>query len=283
MRSLWNCLKAGSSAQKYETPCDGLRTFVGVGYPKVGNTWLRITLGKYLQKVYRLSDMPLMDIAEFPLLASAGCKAVGEFTHFPLDWTSQRADDLSAKNVVLPFRNQRVVLLVRNPLDVLVSQYMQERFRNEVAPFSGSLVDFIEHPVFGIDKLVKFYRLWAAAHDVVAAMYIWRYEDARSEPVVYFKKLLQFLGEPIQVDALGESVEFASFENLSAMERTGKTDIVYKSSGLYVFGSVADGNPNAMHVRKGQVGGYRDELPSEDAARFEARVRSGMPSLFGYS
>lgn len=281
MRSFLDRLKGKTAAAKYETANDKLRTFAAVGYPKVGNTWLRITLGRYLQRVYGLSEMPLMDSAEFPLLASAGCKAIGEFTHFPLEWTSQRESDLTSENVVLPFRRQRVVLLVRHPLDVLVSQYMQERFRNKVTPFSGSLLDFIEHPVFGIGKLIRFYRLWADARKDVPDLHVWRYEVARLRPADSLAEVLRFLGEEVKADALGEAVDFASFENLSTMERSGKRDIVYKSSGLFVFGSEADGNPNAMHVRKGVVGGYRDELTPEDAARFEARVRSEMPPLFG--
>lgn len=282
MKHFFSRFMGAGDAPKYETANDNLRTFAAVGYPKAGNTWLRITLGRYLQTVYGLIEMPLMDSAEFPNLASAGCKTIGEFTHFPLEWTSQCESDLTYASVVSPFRGQRVVLLLRHPLDVLVSQYMQERFRNKTTPFAGSLQEFIEHPVFGIGKLIKFYRLWADAFNDVPDLHIWRYEDARRKPVDSFVELLTFLGEVVRAHAIDEAVDYASFENLSAIERSGKRDIVYKSSGLYVFGSEVGGDSNAMHVRKGKVGGYKEELSPEMAAQLEARVRSEMPEFFGY-
>lgn len=134
MKHFFSRLIGASGEPKYETKNDDRKTFSAVGYPKVGNTWLRITLGRYLQTVYGLTEMPLMDSAEFPDLASAGCKTIGEFTHSPLEWTSQCESDLTYESVVLPFHGQRVVLLVRHPLDVLVSQYMQERFRKNTTP-----------------------------------------------------------------------------------------------------------------------------------------------------
>ncbi len=261
----------------------GSKNFVAVGYPKVGNTWLRFTLGRYLYTRYQLPEMPLMDPAEFPLLSTAGCRAVGDFTHHPLEWTRQTADELTFDSVVGSFQEDRVVLLVRNPLDTLVSLYMQERYRNAQAPFAGSLVEFIEHPVFGLEKLLRFYQIWLEGKEKVAGFAFWRYEDARLDPAGSFQRFLEFLGEDIDQSALNEAVEFASFENLKALETSGRKDIVYKSSGLYVFGSTSNGNPNALHVRKGKVAGYRDELPPDLVAELEQRVKAEMPALFGYS
>jgi hypothetical protein len=159
---------------------------------------------------------------------------------------------------------------------------MQERHRNKASPFLGSLTDFIEDPIFGISKLIRFHCLWANARKDVPDLHIWRYEDARLNPSDVLAQLLRFLGEDVKHDALDEAVTYASFDNLSTTERSGKRDIVYKSSGLYVFGSEHSENPNAMHVRKGQVGGYKDELAPEITERLEARVRAEMPAMFGY-
>jgi len=260
-----------------------VRKFVAVGYPKVGNTWLRITLGRYLYKRYNLSEMPLMDLAEFQLLLNAGCHTIGDFTHHPLEWTKQTANDLTHNNVVAPFQKDRVILLTRNPLDTLVSLYMQERYRNEQSPFTSSLEEFIEHPVFGLEKLLKFYHIWLEGKDNVADFHLWRYEDARQNPLGTFKRLLEFLGEELDSTALHDAVEFASFENLKALEASNRRDIVFKSSGLYVFGSTPAENPNAFHIRKGEVAGYKNELAPDVVAKLEQRVKAEMPAFFGYS
>jgi len=283
MKILFKNFRKKAGGIRYETANDALRTFAAVGYPKVGNTWLRMTLGKYLQEIYNLQDLPLMDSAEFPVLAAAGCKSIGEFTHYPLEWTTQKDSDLTLENVVRPFCNQRIVLLVRHPLDVLVSQYMQERYMVKGTSFSGSLTDFIEDPVFGLNKFLNFYRFWTQAEGIVSSIHFWRYEDARSGPAQSLEKLLRCLGEDIDATAIARAVDFASFDNLKAMEQSGQQDIVYKSSGLFVFGSAPKDDPNSMHVRKGVVGGYKDELAPEDAARFEAQIRSEMPLIYGYT
>jgi hypothetical protein len=160
---------------------------------------------------------------------------------------------------------------------------MQERYRNKSTPFSGTLLDFIEHPVYGLEKFFKYYKLWANSDELIPNLHLWRYEDAKENPVETLEKLLGFLGEQINIDAVTEAVNFASFDNLKAMEQSGNRDIVYKSSGLFVFGSEPNADPNALHVRKGVVGGYKDELAPEDAARFEAQIRSEMPLIYGYT
>lgn len=256
------------------------RRFAAVGYPKVGNTWLRVMLGRYLQTTHGLADLPLLDDAA--ALARAGIAAAGEFTHAPLTWETQTPADLTAERVVAPFRHLKVLLLVRHPLDVLVSLHKQETTRNPTNPYRGTLVELIEDPVFGLDKLLLFYRLWANHRDDVSDFLLWRYEDARTAPAKALGETLAFLGEPVDEARIADAADYASFDNMRSMELSGRQP-VYRSSGLAIFATGDASNPDALHVRKGKVGGWRDELPPSAAARFEARVRSEMPDLYGYS
>lgn len=257
-------------------------SFVAVGYPKVGNTWLRVTLGAYLQKHYRLAEMPLMDLGEFRALHDAGCRAIGNFTHAPLEWASQTADDLSYDSVVKPFEASRVLFLARNPLDTLVSSYMQERYRNKSTPFTGTLEEFLEHPVFGLEKLLKFYQIWFEGKEHVAGFYLWRYESAKASPESSFLQVLEFLGEDIDTESLQAAVQYASFDNLKNLEASKSDALVYKSSGLSIFGSEPTENNDARHVRKGEVGGYKREISQELADRLEKRIQLELPEYFGY-
>jgi hypothetical protein len=255
-------------------------TFVAVGYPKVGNTWLRITLGNYLAERYALASVPLMDAAEFDTLAAAGARAIGEFTHRPLEWTGQTANDLSYETVVGPFLASPVVLLARYPLDTIVSLFMQERFRNPQSPFEGSIADFIDHPVFGIEKLIRFHRLWdEARHD--AKVLLWRYEDALADALREVARVLAFLGEPVDHAMAARAVEKASFENLRALEVSGRQPR-YQSSNLPIFATGDPANQNALHNRRGVAGGYRDEIPAALIPGLEDRIAREMPAWFGY-
>jgi hypothetical protein len=257
-------------------------SFRAVGYPKVGNTWLRLSMGYYLQHRYGLSDLPLMDAAERPMLLKIGTRLVGEFTHAPLEWQTQTAADLSAENVVRPFEERRVLFLTRYPLDTLVSLYMQERFRAKESGFTGTIDEFVVDPVFGLEKLIRFHQLWAESATVPAGFHVWRYEDALAQPRETFESALRFLGEPVAPDSVTHAVERSSFANVRALETSGRQP-VYKSSNLAIFATGDPANPNALHTRRGQAGGYRSELTPERCADLEARVAAAMPARFGYT
>jgi len=259
------------------------RDFVAVGFPKTGNTWTRIMLGRYVQQVHGLEDVPLFDSNEMTELSRSGYRgATGVFTHHPLTWEMQVARDLSFDNVISSFLDKRVIFLTRHPLDTLVSHFMHAKFKVPSAPYPGTLAEFIIDPVYGLDKLFRFYEVWASHHADVSEFFLWRYEDVRRDQEGQLKRLLAFLGEEVNEVAMRDAIQFSSFENLKAMESSGKK-FVYKSSGFDAFGEGPRDDPNAFHIRKGQVGGYRDELPAELVAKLEQRVKSEMPTFFGYS
>jgi hypothetical protein len=223
-----------------------------------------------------------MDVAEFATLSEKGCKAIGNFTHAPLEWTTQMANDLTYHNVVAPFRPLKVVFLTRYPLDTLVSFYMHERYQRARSAYTGSLIEFIDDPVFGLEKLLTFHRLWAKGKDTVAQFFLWRYEDALTNSLQQLGRLLEFLGEPVQSNLVARAVAFASFDNMRALELS-RTQPVYKSSGFRIFATGDNSNPDALHVRKGKAGGYRDEIAPAMVKDLEHRISIGMPEYFGYN
>jgi Sulfotransferase domain len=256
-------------------------TFVAVGYPKVGNTWVRVTLGRYVQRFAGLHDIPLFEPGDSALLSRAlGPAAAGYFTHAPLEWSTQTATDLNHENVVRPFQGKKVILLVRHPLDALVSLYKQTVYRVKPKPFSGDLVQFIEDPVYGLNKIIVFYELWRDSVDRESVL-LWRYEDARLDMASSLRQILTFLQLPIVEELISDATTYGSFDNMKAMEKS-EVPLRYRSSGFQIFASGDLSNPDAFHVRKGEVGAFRGELRREDADRFEAIVRNHLSSRYGY-
>jgi hypothetical protein len=257
-------------------------SFVAVGYPKVGNTWLRVTLGRYMQKLAGLPDLPLFEPGDSLRLSKAvGPAGAGYFTHAPLEWTTQTASELRYENVVHPFREQKVIILVRHPLDALVSFHKQNVHRVKPKPFSGDVVQFIESPIYGLNKLITFYELWRDSLEHGNVM-LWRYEDARANMESSFREVLTFLQLPLVDELISDAAAYGSFDNMKAMEKS-QAPLRYRSSGFQIFASGDLSNPDGFHVRKGEVGGFRGELRPEDADMFEAIVRNRMPSRYGYS
>lgn len=262
--------------------CDRTTELYFVGYPKTGNTWAVYMLGRYVQLVCGLSQLPVFDTTDSLGRCESFC--VGpriQFTHRPLLWERQRAFDLDYGNVIKPFEEKRVVLLIRHPLDTLVSLWMYQHHRS-AGNYAGNLKTFLDDPVWGIEKFFRFYTLWHEYRDRVRAVHLLRYEDMRTDPQVNFAKLLTFLGIPQQEQQLCQAVTDASFENMKKIEQSGSGPR-FRSSGVSIFGSSDKNNPDSFHVRRGRVGGFRDYLSEQDVDQLLASIKRHLPEFFGYS
>ena len=258
-------------------------SFVAVGYPKVGNTWLRVTLGRYVQGLADLRDLPLFELGDGARLSSAvGPAGAGYFTHAPLEWTTQTAADLARDNVVGPFQSQKVILLARYPLDAVVSHYMHQHYKvKDDTRFVGSLDDFIEDRIFGLNKLLRFYEVWREGRYGVRGCLLWRYEDARRDPLSSLQQIVRFLDLPMDQRVAKDAVDFSSFENMKSIESSG-TPFAYKSSGFDVFGGGDRSEPNAFHVRNGKVGEYKTKFTADRLVAYERVVSERLSDFYGY-
>lgn len=253
-----------------------------VGFPKTGNTWLRYMLGRYVQLTCGLAEMPLFDATDFWGRCERFCVGPAmQFTHRPLLWRDQRAEDLDHAAVIRPFRHKRVVLLVRHPLDTLVSLWMQRQHRGD-GNYSGSLVEMLDDPVWGIEKFLRFYTLWFQHRDEVGGVRLVRYEDMRADPHSMFAGILDYLAIPRRDDALLQAVADADFDSMRKVEQSASIP-KYRSSGFSIFGSEGATNAEALHVRRGKVGGYADYIGPGDAERLLTLIGERLPTYFGYS
>jgi len=253
-----------------------------IGYPKTGNTWLRYMLGRYVQLLCGLAEIPLFDAADAWGRCELYCVGPAmQFTHRPLLWEKQRADDLTIDNVIRPFDRHRVVLLVRHPLDAIVSLWMQRRHRGK-AGYDGTLADMLEDPVLGIEKFFRFYTLWDGNRSRPRGLMVIRYEDLRADPRGAFMNLLDYLGIPIKEEAFERAVADSDFDNMKQMELSGSAPR-YRSSGLNIFATGDTSNIDALHVRRGKVGGYHDYLGADEITRLAERIAERLPQSLGYN
>jgi hypothetical protein len=109
-----------------------------------------------------------------------------------------------------------------------------------------------------------------------------RYEDLHQDTRGQFKRLLSFLEVEIQNDLIDEAISYGSFENMSRMQKEG-TAPTSKDSGKKVIWIKDPENPEARHVRKGKIGGYRDYLTQQECDRFEGIISQELDPWFGYT
>jgi len=242
-----------------------------ISYPKCGRTWLRIMLSRALelhtgaQEVDPLAT-DLMREAEAPGLPRIRVSHDGS-PH----WKTPRGLGRSKRR----YRSKKILFLVRDPRDVVVSMYF-ERSRRERA-YSKPLPDFLHEARGSLDTIIEYYNIWYRARQVPRAFGVVRYEDMQSDPGKQLRQVLEFLGVHGVADVhVREAVQFGDFENMRSLE----------SGGALRSGRLRPRDPSdveSFKTRRGVVGGYRDYLDADEIAWMEERIASRLDPFFGYS
>lgn len=203
-----------------------------------------------------------------------------QFTHRPLEWESQSADDLDYHNVIQPFANKAVALIVRNPLDTLVSSWLSMH-RDIPKDKRRKFTEFLEDPICGFGKYVRFYSLWHRGRVDVKRFRLVRYEDLQRDSFSGFLDLLRFLEIPVDAENLRSAIKCGSFDNMRRIQLSGNVP-AYRSSGLKMLWIGDPTDNDTHHVRAGKVNGFLDYLSEKDALRYEQRVEPQVLEWLGY-
>jgi len=224
-----------------------------ISFPKSGRTWLRILIGKSLTQKFNLPDEIMLDTYKVTSAAGILCT---QMTH---DNTSEREEykyyDLP--KVKSKYRDKKVIFLVRNLKDVLVSHYFHVTRRE--GDYTDTISDFIRSDRYGIKKILTFYNIWHENKNVPKEFMLLRYEDMHKNPGEVLARIMEFLGcSGIDDKIMRQAVEFASFNNMKKMEREG----FFKHDTMVP----ADINDDESYkVRRGIVRGYESYLSEEDS------------------
>lgn len=253
---------------------DEVDVFV-ISFPKCGRTWLRVLLGDALQRQFRSPDLNYWkrdfggDAPGLPRLS---------FHHDggPLTKT---ATELSTDKT--PYAGKKVILLVRDPRDALVSIYFQASQRKyDEEPerrFGGTLHEYLHQPVGSVDTFLRYYTVWAEQRHVPRDFLLMRYEDIYVDPAKELRRALDFIGvSGVSDRVIADAVAFASFDNMHRMEAENK--IVSGKLRAKDFS-----NPESFKTRRGLVGGYVDYLSAGDTVYLNERIRAEFPAYYGYA
>jgi alcohol sulfotransferase len=190
-------------------------------------------------------------------------------------------------SVAEDFRDQPVLLLVRDPRDIAVSQYFQWKHRMSsykkwlnrypAEDSELSVWQFVAEHEAGLDRAIRFLNVWADAASRLEAIEIIRYEDMRTDPEASLHRVLRFLGADPDEAGVSDAVEYARFDNMRRLEEEMK---VSASGRRLVPGK--RGKSDSYKVRRAKVGGWRDYFDEEQIAALDARVRSELRPGFGY-
>ena len=246
---------------------------------KSGRTWLRVMLSGFYHDAYGLSGKTLLGFDNLHRKDARIPKVFFTHDNYLKDYTGNRDSKRD-------FYDKKVVLMVRQPQDVVVSEYFNWKYRMKPVkmylndfPAHGedvSVFDFAMRPC-GLVRILDLMNLWAREMDRVKDLLLIRYEEMRSDPEAVFRRVVRFVGGPERDESIRTAVEFASIENMRRMEQE-KT--FWLGGGRMKPGDPS--NPQSYKVRRAKVGGYRDHFDEAEAATLDEIVNTRLDPVYGY-
>ena len=245
--------------------------FLIIGHPKSGNTWLKVMISRLYQMRFDLPESKLINTDEFarkipeiPRLAA---------TNAYYSYEGEVGKLLSAGAPDNPLRHKPVLFLARNPIDIAVSWYhqftkRQSRAKQElINHFIDNPIDrrtiqmweFVRHSDIGLPSLIDYQNAWARNVQELEQGMLVRYEDLRAEPVPTLLAITKLMGESFSEEEVRAAVEWGSFENLQKLETSG----TFSQGGMRLVNA---NDPSTFKVRRGKVGGYREDFDDYQVA-----------------
>ena len=255
-----------------------------VRHPKTGGTWLRVLITRLYAARYGLSSRRVVRTDELHALEPAVPVFLSSSGY--LSWERGWGDRVACDPEL---REKRLLLLARHPCDIAVSWYIQftrrtSAFKRElmlaemerpIEPETISRWNFITHPEIGLPAIIDYYNYWQQNVARLPNALVVRYEDLRSDTARELARIGEFLGGGFQREQIEEAVDFASFDKLREKEKSG-----YFDNRSLTLRDPAD--PETLKVRRGKVGGYRDDLSSEQSAELDRMVEGRLAAAYGY-
>lgn len=235
-----------------------------VSFPKSGNTWLRFLIANAIKVHFKIERevnfFTIQDIIP-GISYSKSIRNVGPFgrTDLPRILTSH-----SQYNKYFG----RVLFLVRDPRDVLVSYYYHLK-RNKSIPDNLTLSQFIRRKDFGLSAWLSHTKSWLIIDRQISGqnIQIIRYEDLHSNTYNQLKRIMELLGLNLEKSELEKAILLSSFDNMRKLEIKTFSEIINRAKEI-------------PFVRKGQVS-KGIELSNKDKSFIENKAEKIM-KICGY-
>lgn len=239
---------------------------------KSGRTWLRVLLNKFLSLHYNV-PFDIGDLSKY----SADVPSIGYSHELWKHFSEAAAGERMRGKYLIPREllfSKNVILLFRDPRDVVVSLYFQKtkRSQNKIAI---SIDCFLRHRKFGIRNIIRVMNEWRQRlKDHPQCLWL-SYEAMKSDTPHELLRIIEFIGiKDPDAGQIRAAVDFAEFENMKAMEARG--DFQKKS--------LQPGDPadtDSFKVREGKVGGYKRHFSEADLHYIEEAMHD-LVAFYGY-
>lgn len=234
-----------------------------VSYPKSGNTWTRFLIANLVYPDQRVDFSTINTLTPDPEAMSKR-----ELARTP------RPRIIKSHQYFDP-RYKRVIYIVRDPRDVLLSEYhfaIKRQLISESAPVEEFAPRF-----FGTGD-VRPYGTWG--ENIASWIYVRgndpgfllvRYEALQSDGMTELNRIAEFLGIHPEPKRLAAALENSSADRMRELEK----------QQAHLWSSTKETRKDKPFVRSAKAGGWKTELPEKCVAEIEAAWGSVMKDV-GY-
>nr|XP_060609202.1 amine sulfotransferase-like [Anolis sagrei ordinatus] len=239
-----------------------------VTFPKSGTIWTQNILSLILHEGHRngTEDMDLLD--RVPWL---------EYNVRNIDYVNRPSPRLFATHLPyylapkgLKMKRGKVIYVIRNPKDVLVSYYHFSKVSvklEEVEDFEIIMERFLAGKVVG-NLWLDHVEGWSSQRDNLNILFL-MYEEMKKNLRSSVLKICNFLGRKLTEEELDDVVDKASFDKMSADSRTNYSttppDVLDFSKGRF--------------LRKGTIGDWKNMMTVAQSERFDSVFKEWMEKL----
>jgi hypothetical protein len=252
-----------------------------MSWGKSGRTWVRLMLSRFYQLKFGL---PEKNFLEFDNLKQQERRIPSVlFTHG--NYVHSYTNNLDSK---VDFYGKRLILLVRDPRDVALSQFFQWKHRmrpwkktiNNYPPHGAdiSLPNFVLNSQVGLSCIIDFLNGWPEELGCLADVLVVRYEDLRNDPEDALGRIVAFTNTPGTLEDIRGAVEYAAYDNMKMLEKNRSMNATGKR---LIPGDQS--NPDSFKVRRAKVGGYRDYFDEQTLAKMDSMTEERLSPSFGYT
>ena len=215
-----------------------------ISFPKTGRTWL-------IHIIHQMKDLSRNDF-----------KTKDNFIYSDHDNSEIIIENGTRNNPLdifnfssrYKYRRSKVIFLVRDPRDVIVSHFHQVTKRSKNPFLFSSITDFVRDDIIGFKRIIHYYNLWFNNKDIPENFLLIKYEKLLNNGLFELEKIKIFLELDISINDIEKIYNASTANNMRVKE------IDNKFKDYNDFGK----ERNYLKVRNAKIGGYVNELSNED-------------------
>ncbi|MFY9560983.1 MAG: sulfotransferase domain-containing protein [Terriglobales bacterium] len=223
-----------------------------VSFPKSGNTWTRFLIANLAYPNERVDFASIHRLVPDP------------FVTWKRDFDRLSRPRIIKSHECFDPRYPRVMYIVRDPRDVVISQYHYHRKCNKIEdgyPMENFVARFLAGQTCPHGSWGENVTTWLTSRHNDPRFLLLRYEDMVADPHRELARVATFLNIPADAERISQAVEGSAADRMRKLEKAQSDQ-----SSL-----TKDSRKDLSFVRAAKSGGWRSELPEDLAGQIEAK------------